>query len=332
MQFPSPQDGVMDSAGSTHMLPWSVSVVVAVHNSEATLVELSTRIMDALVPLVPQLEILYVNDGSRDRSWHVITDLAGQHSEIRGLNLTRNYGQHNALLAGIRRAQGEVTVTLDDDLQHPPEEIPRLLSKLGEGYDVVYGRPAERRHSIGRNLSSKALKAILKTMVGAEMAGHSSAFRAFRSILRHGFEDFCGSRLSIDVLLSWSSGPVTHVRVEHEARAEGSSGYTFSKLMLLAFNMLTGYSTRPLRFASALGLLTSLFGLLMFAYLVIRRLFQTVAVPGFAFLAAEIALFAGMQLFAIGVIGEYLAQLHFRSMGQPPYVVREEVGSDVLPE
>ena len=322
----------MDSAGPTHTIPWSVSVVVAVHNSETTLVELSQRIIDALVPLVPRLEILYVNDGSRDGSWQAITDLAEKHSEIRGLNLTRNYGQHNALLAGIQRAQGEVTVTLDDDLQHPPEEIPKLLSKLNEGYDVVYGRPAERRHSIGRNLSSKALKAVLKTMAGAEMAAHSSAFRSFRSILRQGFADFRGSHLSIDVLLSWSSGPVTHVPVEHHSRTEGTSGYTFSKLMLLAFNILTGYSTRPLRFASAVGLLTSLFGLLMFAYLVIRRLFQTAPVPGFAFLASEIALFAGMQLFAIGVIGEYLAQLHFRSMGQPTYVIREEVGGDVLSE
>ncbi len=322
----------MDNAGSTNLIPSSVSVVVAVHNSEATLIELSRRIMDALVPMVPRLEILYVNDGSRDNSWQVIADLAGRHPEIRGLNLTRNYGQHNALLAGIRRAQGEVTVTLDDDLQYPPEEIPKLLSKLTEGYDVVYGRPAERSHSIGRNLSSKALKAILKTMVGAEMAEHSSAFRAFRSTLRQGFEDFRGSHLSIDVLLSWSSGPVVHVPVEHHARAEGTSGYTFSKLMVLAFNMLTGYSTRPLQFASAVGLLTSLFGLVMFVYLVIRRLLQTAAVPGFAFLASEIALFAGMQLFAIGVIGEYLAQLHFRSMGKPPFVIREEVGSDVLPQ
>jgi glycosyltransferase involved in cell wall biosynthesis len=332
MQFACAKDGVMENAGTTHMIPRSVSVVVAVHNSEATLVELSTRIRNALVPLVPQLEILYVNDGSRDKSWRVITDLAERHSEIRGLNLTRNYGQHNALLAGIQRAQGEVIVTLDDDLQHPPEEIPRLLSKLSEGYDVVYGRPAERSHSIGRNLSSKVLKVILKTMLGAEMAEHSSAFRAFRSSLRQGFEDFRGSHLSLDVLLSWSSGPVTHVPVEHHARAEGTSGYTFSKLMLLAFNMLTGYSTRPLRFASAVGLVTSLFGLLMFAYLVMRRLFQTAAVPGFAFLASEVALFAGMQLFAIGVIGEYLAQLHFRSMGKPPYVIREEVGGDVLPQ
>ena len=133
----------IEKAGSADLLPWTVSVVVAVHNSEATLVELSTRIMDALVPLVPQLEILYVNDGSSDRSWQIVTELAERYSEVRGLNLTRNYGQHNALLAGILRAQGKVTVTLDDDLQHPPEEIPGLLSKLNEGYDVVYGRASE---------------------------------------------------------------------------------------------------------------------------------------------------------------------------------------------
>jgi undecaprenyl-phosphate 4-deoxy-4-formamido-L-arabinose transferase len=288
--------------------------------------------MDVLKPQVPHFEILFVNDGSGDESWQVVAELSERHPEIRGLDLMRNFGQHNALLAGIRRARYEVTVTMDDDLQHPPEEIPRLLSKLNEGYDVVYGRPAERSHSATRNLSSKALKAILKIMMGAEMARHSSAFRAFRSILRQGFEDFRGAYPSIDVLLSWSAGSVTHVLVEHHPRSEGKSGYTFRKLMLLAYNILTGYSTLPLRFASAVGLLTSLFGLLMFLYQVIRRLFQTNYVPGFAFLASEIALFAGMQLFAIGVIGEYLAQLHFRSMGKPSYVIRSEIGSDVLPQ
>ena len=125
---------------------------------------------------------------------------------------------------------------------------------------------------------------------------------------------------------------MTHVLVEHHPRREGGSGYTFGKLLLLAFNILTGYSTVPLRFASGVGLVTSFLGLLMFLYQVLRRLLQPAYVPGFAFLASEIALFAGMQLFAIGVIGEYLAQLHFRSMGRPPYVIREEVGQDVLPK
>jgi glycosyltransferase involved in cell wall biosynthesis len=308
----------------------TTSIVVPVYNSEATLEELVARLQAVLSPFAKAFEVILVDDGSRDRSWHVIRDLVAKHPFVRGINLMRNYGQHNALLSGIRRAQYEIIVTIDDDLQYPPEEIPKLLTKLSEGYDIVYGKPARRNHSAWRNISSKVLKAMLRVVLGAEMASHSSAFRAFRSILRRGFDCFTGAQLSLDVLLSWSAARVTHVPVEHCSRRVGRSGYTFSKLMLLAFNMLTGYSILPLRLASGVGLSTSLVGLLMFFYVAIRRLFQTSYVPGFAFTASEIALFAGLQLFAIGIIGEYLAQLHFRTMGKPPYVVREEVGSDVL--
>lgn len=320
----------MTSPESMEALPFSVSVVVPVYNSEATLDELTTRIGNVLTPLTQRFEIILVNDGSRDRSWQIITRLAEQSPSVRGLNLMQNYGQHHALLAGIQRARCEIIVTIDDDLQNPPEEIPRLLSELSKGYDVVYGRPAERSHSAWRNISSRVLKTVLKVVLGAEMGSHSSAFRAFRAILHRGFDNFTDARLSIDVLLSWSASRVTHVPVEHNVRRVGKSGYTFRKLMLLAFNMLTGYSTLPLRLASGAGLLTSLLGLAMFFYVVIRRLLQTSPVPGFAWVASEIALFAGMQLFAIGVIGEYVARLHFRTMGKPPYVVREEVGNDSL--
>ncbi len=242
----------------------------------------------------------------------------------------RNYGQHNALLAGIQKAKYELIVTLDDDLQHPPEEIPKLLSKLIKGYDLVYGTPAERQHESWRNISSKGLKVVLKIVAGPEIGEKCSAFRAFRSVLRHSFARFSGRHLAIDVLLSWGAARVTHVFVVHQARQHGTSGYTLSKLVLLAFDMLTGYSTLPLRIASGVGLATSLFGLLMFLYVSIRRLFQTNYVPGFSFLASEMAFFAGMQLFAIGIIGEYIARLHFRTMGKPPYVIRDEVGNDDL--
>ena len=314
----------MHNTTSPRLAPSSVSVIVPVYNGEATLDELTTRIKAVLAPIVEDFEIILVNDGSRDSSWEVISRLAGQNQNIRGLNLMHNYGQHNALLVGIQGARYEIIVTIDDDLQHPPEEIPKLLTKLSQGYDVVYGRPANRNHSAWRNISSKVLKTVLKVVLGAEMGEQSSAFRAFRSILRRGFENFTDAKLSIDVLLSWSAARVTHIMVDHHERQVGKSGYTFRKLMLLAFNMLTGYSTLPLRIASVVGLTTSLFGISMFLYVVIRRLLQTTYVPGFAFIASEIALFAGLQLFAIGVIGEYVARLHFRTMGKPPYVIREE--------
>jgi glycosyltransferase involved in cell wall biosynthesis len=328
--LPGKGRNAMTNADFSEQLPFSISVVVPVYNGAATLVELVQRIDRVLTPLVPSLEIILVNDGSHDRSWPAINQLARADSRVRGLNLMRNYGQHNALLAGIQQAQHLVIVTMDDDLQHPPEEVPKLLVKLEEGYDIVYGKPIHRSHDVRRNISSRLLKIILRVAMGAEIGTHSSAFRAFRSVLRGGFENFTGAYLSIDVLLSWSAARVTHVLVEHHPRREGRSGYTFSKLMLLAFSILTGYSTLPLRIASGLGLASSSVGLVMFAYVVIRRLVQTTYVPGFAFLASEIALFAGLQLFAIGVIGEYVAGLHFRTMGKPAYVIREQTDQEIL--
>lgn len=323
----------MHNTTSPRLAPSSVSVIVPVYNGEATLDELNERIKAVLAPIVEDFEIILVNDGSHDSSWELISRLAEQNQNIRGLNLMHNYGQHNALLVGIQGAQYEIIVTIDDDLQHPPEEIPKLLSKLSQGFDVVYGRPATRSHSAWRNISSKILKSVLKIVLGAKMGEQSSAFRAFRSILRRSFENFSDAQLSIDVLLSWGAARVTHILVDHHERPVGKSGYSFRKLMLLAFNMLTGYSTLPLRIASVVGLTTSLCGISMFLYVVIRRLLQTTYVPGFAFIASEIALFAGLQLFAIGVIGEYVARLHFRTMGKPPYVIREETQNNkVLPK
>jgi len=305
----------------------SVSVVVPVFNSKATLKELVERLKSVLSGYIEAFEIILVNDGSRDSSWEIITDLASQDGNVHGINLMHNYGQHNALLAGIERANYDSIITIDDDLQHPPEEIPKLLEKLDEGFDVVYGKPIDRSHNTWRNLSSKILKVSLKMVLGAEMGKQSSAFRAFRSLMCRGFRNFTDASLALDVLLSWSAARITHVQVQHHGRQFGKSGYTLRKLVRLSFNMITGYSTLPLRIASGVGLVTSLFGLGMFFYVVIRRLLQTNYVPGFAFLASEIALFAGLQLFAIGVIGEYIARLHFRTMGKPPYVIRETAGN-----
>ena len=310
--------------------PYSVSVVIPVYEGEATLEELCSRIAAVLEPRSGDFEIILVNDGSRDNSWAVISGLADRFPYIVGMNLMRNYGQHNALLAGIRKAENEVIVTLDDDLQNPPEEIPRLLEKLGEGFDVVYGKPSARQHRLWRNFSSWFLKMVLKMIMGAEIGSHSSSFRAFRAVLRGGFDNFCDARLSIDVLLSWVAARTTFVFVEHHPRRDGKSGYSLGKLALLAFDLLTGYSVLPLRIASGTGLSTALMGLIVFLYVVIRRLVEPHYVPGFAFIASEVALFAGLQLFAIGVIGEYVARLHFRTMGKPPYVIRDEVGKKSL--
>jgi undecaprenyl-phosphate 4-deoxy-4-formamido-L-arabinose transferase len=235
--------------------------------------------------------------------------------------MSRNYGQHNALLCGIREARGETIVTLDDDLQHPPEEIPKLLAKLDEGFDVVYGPPEREQHGLLRDLASQITKLALEGAMGAANARQVSALRAFRTRLRDAFAEYRSPTVNIDVLLTWATTRFSAVRVRHDARQYGQSGYTPRKLVRHALNMMTGFSTRPLQLASLMGFGFALFGLVILAYVLMRWLFQGSAVPGFAFLASIVAIFSGAQLLALGIIGEYLARMHFRTMERPAYVV-----------
>jgi glycosyltransferase involved in cell wall biosynthesis len=300
---------------------------VPVYRSEAILPDLVQRLSQELPSLAGGYELVLVNDCSPDRSWDVISDLAGQYSWIRAINLMRNYGQHNALLCGIRAARYDVIVTMDDDLQHPPEEIPKLLEALAGGYDVVYGTPEQEQHGLGRDFASWMTKLALQNVMGAEVARKVSAFRIFRAEVARAFARYEGSFVSIDVLLTWGTNRFASMPVNHRPRERGTSGYTFRKLMTHAMNMMTGFSTMPLQIASLIGFVFTLFGLFVLAYVVIRYLVYGNPVPGFPFLASIVALFSGAQLFALGIIGEYLARMHFRSMQKPPYVVRDfEVG------
>ena len=302
--------------------PFSVSVVVPVYNSQASLPDLICRIEQILLPIVERLEIILVNDGSRDRSWDEIERQAELHPAVRGIDLSRNYGQHNALLAGIRSATAEVIVTLDDDLQNPPEEVPKLLERLREGYDVVYGTPAHEQHNFWRTLASKATKLALQSAVGVETARQVSAFRAFQTQAREAFCNYSGPFVSIDVLLTWGAGRFSAVPVRHDPRFAGASNYTFRKLVRHALNMATGFSVLPLQVASLVGFGFTLFGMLILGYVIGSYFLRGGKVAGFAFLASIIAIFSGAQLFALGVLGEYLARMYFRIMDRPAYAVR----------
>jgi undecaprenyl-phosphate 4-deoxy-4-formamido-L-arabinose transferase len=300
-----------------------LSVVVPVYRSEAILPELVRRLEPVLVAIAENCELVLVNDCSPDRSWDVMCELAGRYSWIRPINLMRNYGQHNALLCGIRAAGYEIIVTMDDDLQHPPEEIPKLLEELAGGYDVVYGTPAQEQHGLGRDFASWVTKLALQNVMGAEVARKVSAFRVFRAEVARAFAHYRGAFVSIDVLLTWGTNRFSTRAVRHDARKEGASGYTFRKLVTHAVNMMTGFSTVPLQFASLVGFLFTLFGIGVLVYVLGRYLVYGGSVPGFPFLASIIALFSGAQLFALGIMGEYLARMHFRMMERPSYVVRE---------
>lgn len=302
----------------------SLSIVVPVYNSDANLPLLIDRLEVVLAGMGILYEVILVNDGSQDRSWDVICELARKRVAILGINLMRNYGQHNAVLCGIREATHEVVITMDDDLQNPPEEIGKLLARLEQGFDVVYGTPLKEQHGVLRDAASRITKIALQSAMGAETARNVSAFRAFRTSLRGAFAQYHGPYLSIDVLLTWATTRFSAVPVKHERRQIGPSNYTVRKLVAHALNMMTGFSTLPLQLASLLGFGCTVFGLGVLVFVLGRYLIHGAAVPGFAFLASIIAIFSGAQLFGLGIMGEYMARMHFRMMERPTYAIRSK--------
>lgn len=306
------------------------SIVIPVYNSAIYLDALLTRLANALPGFASEFEVILVNDGSQDNSWNVICQLQQQYPWLRGINLMRNYGQHNATLCGVRAARFGIIITMDDDLQHPPEEIPLLLAKLAEGYDVVYGIPARRPHSWWRNWFSVITKRLLARIMGIRTIRDIGAFRAFRAQLRQAFVNYQNPNVILDVLLSWGTARFSTVTVREDERLAGSSNYNLYKLFKVTMVVLTGFSTVPLRFASMLGFGFTIFGIVVFLFVVFSYLLQG-SIPGFPFLASIISLFSGTQLFALGIIGEYLARIFDRSMDRPAYVIDSTSGI-ALPE
>ena len=300
----------------------TVSVVIPVYRSEESVGQLFEQLADMLPRISEEFEVIFVEDGGGDRSWNIVVELASEHAWVRGFRLMRNFGQHSALLCGIRAAKYDIVVTMDDDLQHPTERIFDLIELVDSGHDVAYGTPIRQRHGILRNIASLMAKWVLQGAMGAETARSISAFRAFRTSLRDSFEDYHSPLVNIDVLLTWGTTRFVAIPTPHEPRTLGASNYTFGKLVTHTFNLVTGFSTLPLRLASALGLVMTSLGFVILIYIVFSQLFAfQFEVPGFTFVASLISIFAGAQMLTLGIIGEYLARIHLRSMDKPAYVI-----------
>ena len=296
------------------------------YDAAGTLEPLVGRVLSVLRANGGPFEVILVNDGSHDRSWTIIGELSRVHAEIVGIDLMRNYGQHNALLCGIRAARHDVIVTIDDDLQQAPEDIPGLVATLEKEHcDVVYGTPITEQHGVWRNIASRLAKVALKGALGAEVAPLVSTFRAFRTELRTAFERYQSPLVCIDVLLTWATSRFAAVRVSRAAREVGKSSYTFRSLVRHTLNMVTGFSVLPLQIATVVGFACMLFGVAVLIFVVIRYLIEGSVVAGFPFLASIVAIFSGAQLFALGITGEYLGRMHLRTMERPPYAVRGSV-------
>lgn len=302
----------------------TITVVIPAYRSSETLPSLIERLEPVLSGLAREFEVVIVNDGSPDGTWETIRQLSERFEFVRGINLMRNYGQHNALLCGVRAARFDLIVTIDDDLQNPPEEIPKLAEALDESTDVVYGYPEKEQHGLLRNIASQLTKIALQKSMGAETARRVSALRLFRTEIRQAFAAYNAPHASIDVLLSWGAARFKAISVRHDARTIGKSGYTLHKLITHAFNMITGFSVIPLQIASYIGFFCTLLGVGIALYVLVKKIFIGGVLPGFTFLAASIAIFSGAQLLSLGIIGEYIARIHFRIMDQPTYTVRSQ--------
>ncbi|HUG92240.1 MAG TPA: glycosyltransferase family 2 protein [Planctomycetaceae bacterium] len=299
-----------------------LSVLVPVYRSAAILPELVRRLAAVLEQLGRRYELIFVDDGSPDGSWQVLQQLqAADPEHIIAIQLMRNFGQHNALMCGLRHSQGRYVVTIDDDLQHPPEEIPRLLETAVRGrYDLVYGAYASKRHAWGRNLGSGLVNAFYR--IAFRTRTRVTSFRVMSRPLVDTILSYTLNFIFLDGLLAWNTTRIGECSVEHHPRAHGRSGYSIGKLLGLALNLFTSFSVLPLRCASALGVGVAFGGLAAAAYYLARYVASDIHVPGYASTIVAIMILGGTQLLAIGVMGEYLGRLHINANGKPQYSQR----------
>ena len=321
---------------STSLGGASLSVVVPTYRSPGTLSQLVDEVLAHLSPRFSSVEFVFVDDGSPDDTWSSIVALSEKYNCVRGIRLSRNYGQHNALLAGIRSSTSDLILTMDDDLQNPPDQIELLIAALTPDVDLAYGYPVSEAQSRFRNFASRATKRLMRAGLGDAVNPRHSAFRLFRRRLVEAADRVHDPFVSIDVLLSWATVRQIAVPVRFDVRPAGTSGYTLRRLVRHAMNMVTGYGVAPLRMVTWLGMASAALGFLLTAYVLGRFAFYGTGVQGFTFLAAAISFFSGAQLLGLGIIGEYLGRIHFRTMGRPNFLVCDRVGGhtteDQLPE
>ena len=301
-----------------------ISVVVPVYYSENTLTELYRRLKGTLKNLVGnRYELIFVNDGSKDGSWYILKSLAEKDSSVIAVNLTRNFGQHNALMCGFSKASGKYVVTLDDDLQNPPEEIKKLYGKVMEGFEVVYGIFDIKQHSIFKNIGSELVQYIYRKTFNLNI--QITSFRILSLSVIHYILSYDRSFTFLDGLIAWFTTNIGNVTVEHRKRFIGNSGYSLRNLATLALNMLTNFSIVPLQIASMIGFLFSIFGFLFGSYFILKKIIFGIPVSGFTTIIVSIAIFSGVQLLTVGLLGEYIGRIHINISKRPQYAVSETI-------
>lgn len=297
------------------------SVVIPVYNSEASIERV---VEEVLAEVSYEVEIVLVNDSSKDKSEKKCKALCGKFNQVKFLNLSKNFGQHNAIMAGLSVVDGDLIVCMDDDLQTPPQEVNKLIDTLIEqDYDVVYGNYGEKKHSVFRNWGSRVNDKMANYMLGKPKEIQITSFFAMRRYIAEEIKNYRYSFPYLGGLIFRTTNKIGKVDVHHESRKEGKSNYNFKKLIGLWFNGFINFSVTPLRLTSLIGTFFSGAGFLYLIVIIIKKLINPGIAMGWTSIMATVIFFGGIQLISIGLIGEYIGRLYLNINEKPQYVIRE---------
>ncbi len=306
----------------------AVSIVIPVFNESASIPRLHTRLHQVLQQLGRSFEVVYVDDGSTDRSLQELLVIQGGDPAVKVVTLARNAGQHAAVLAGFAHARGAVVVTLDADLQNPPEEIPRLLAEIDAGHDAVGTRREGRNDPFLRRAISAVVSRLASLAVGVPMTDCGSMLRAYQRPVVDDILRLAERALFIPALGAWLARSPTEISIRHEARVAGRSRYSPLRFMQLGFDLMTGFSLVPIQLVSLAGLGVALLGIAFGAYLLVRRLVLGPESEGLFTLFAILFVFVGILIFAVGLVGEYVGRIYAEVRRRPSYIVRAVYPAD----
>lgn len=303
-----------------------ISFVIPCYRSEHTLPHVVAEIENKMKTLAQyEYEIVLVNDCSPDNTFEVIRKLCGEHENMKGISFARNFGQHAALMAGLRHSDGDYVVCLDDDGQTPADEADKLLDKLEEGYDAVYAKYDHKKHSAFRNLGSSINEHMTRMMLGKPKELYISSYFAVKRFVVEDMIRYGNSYPYVIGLVLRATKNIANVSVKHREREEGTSGYTFQKLIGLWFNGFTAFSVKPLRIATAIGCVSALLGFLYGLYTIIKRFTNPNVPMGFSALMSAVVIFGGLMMVMLGLIGEYIGRIYISLNNSPQYVIREKI-------
>ncbi|MBI4862653.1 MAG: glycosyltransferase [Candidatus Riflebacteria bacterium] len=309
-----------------------ISVIIPVFNEEQNLPRLYERLTRVMSGLGKSYETIFVDDGSRDGSVAMLTEFAHGDAHVVVIQLARNFGQHAAIFAGFEKALGHVVVTLDADLQNPPEEIPKLLAKIDEGFDVVGGWREQRKDSYLRTIPSYLVNKFTSRMLGCSMRDYGCMLRAYRRVIVQRMCRYREIASFIPALATAVGGKIVEVKVDHAERHAGDSKYGLVKLLKLNYDLVTGFSMFPLQLLSIIGFVMAFLGTGFGAFLAVRRLIVGPEVEGVFTLFAILFFFVGTLYMAMGLLGEYVGRIYMEVRGRPRFIVARVLRGDTAVE